>query len=477
MLRRKDLAKGRDLVLCSILLACFVVTEELQTKSKTNNSSEDKLTNVLNALAPDKSVLAVVNRTTKSHDDSKTKKKDILANVMNQLEPGQASSRYTDQTASAGQVTEVTEQPRDYDLSPHRRMEEPGSPRVINLPGMINVFGPPPKSRFAPPHRNPLHVLELPGATGHSQRENYEVVPPHFNSENIPVHFYPNVRPPEITGGHPQHLFLPFPKHEEGSLHARGLHHGIHGGFRGGLHGGFQSGFQGGFRGVLHGGFHGLQTDGLNEGLSGPLHGRFHESDGAGLSEEDRGAIDGYRVAGIAPFPHQGISEFSHFPSDSGVPLAAADQFGNGAGHVNIEGHEMGRFITMPSPSITHHPPKHLFEAGKEITLDNGREIDMNNEMHVVEHGHHRRYHPRIHVDDDNQYSHYDDHDNHGYIGDHGDDQVMDGPSDEGDSYDSHDADDSHGSPVSVADPEHVVHEHHSIEHHHHFGKHLPWLR
>ena len=436
MLRRRLLASGKIFILYLAVIASAIDLNEAKEKSKNNKASKYKLTSVLSALAPDKNVPAVLNRTKpNSNDDGKSKKKDILANVMNQLGTDQVRS-FSDQQNNDGQVTEVSEPPRDYDLTAHRRMEDAGAPRVINLPGMINVFGPPPKSRFSRPRQDPLHVLQMPELSGRSPRENYEVVPPQFNSENIPVHFYPNVRPPEITGGKPRHLFLPFPRRYEPGLHPRGLHSALHEGLHGGINGG------------LHGGFHG----GLNEAA---------DDDAVAVGNHE--GLDGYRVAGLAPFHHDVISEFAHLHPASGVPLAAADQFDDVGRHVNIEGHEMGRFITMPPPSITAHPPKHLFIPGKEVTLDNGREYNMNNEMHVVEHGHHRHHqHFHDHVDGDDHFSHYGDHDDHD--DDHGDDQVVVG-GDDGDSYDSH------GSPVSVADPEHVVHEHHNVEHHHHFGK------
>ena len=436
MLRRKDLACGRILIVYLAAVAGFLSELEANEKSRNKAVSKDKLTSVLSALAPDKNIPAVLNRTRPS-ELAKTKKKDVLANVMNQLGTGHVRG-FRDQASSNGQITEVSEPPREYDLNPQRRMEDSGSPRVINLPGMINVFGPPPKSRFARPRQDPLHILELPGLRGRSPHENYEVVPPHFNSENIPVHFFPNVQPPEVTGGKPRHIFLPFPKRFDSSLRARGLHGGFHGGVHGGLHG------------RLHGGFHGR------------FRSAFHEGAGNDVNDDDHDLDDGYRVSGLTPFHRQDISEFTRLPPESGVPLAAADQLDDTTGHVNVDGHEMGRFVAMPAPSIVEHPPKHIFEPGKEVTLDNGREIDMNNEMHVVEHGHHRQHH-HFHdqVEGDDQYGQYDDHYSH-----EDDDQVVGGEHpDDVESYEPH------GAPVSVADPEHVVHEHHNVEYHHHFGK------
>jgi len=420
MLRRSSLAFGGICLVYLAAFASFIVESEANENRKKKDSVKYKLTNVLTALAPETNVPAILNRTRPDYGES-TKKKDVLENAMSQLGPGQVRS-FADQSGSTGQVTEVSEPPREYDFSAQRRMEEPGSPRVINLPGMINVFGPPPKRGSARPPQDPLHILELPGLKGRSPHENYEVVPPHFNSENIPVHFYPNVQPPEVTGGKPRHIFMPFPKRYERPFHAEGLHGGYHQG--------------------LHGGFHSV----------------FHEGISDEATDDDRGPVDGYGIAGLSPFHHEDISEFSRLPPESGVPLA--DQIDDSTRHVNIDGNEMGRFLTMPAPSITSHPPKHVFEPGKEFTLDNGREIDMNNEMHVVEHGHHdhhHHFHDRIVGDE--PYPHYDDRDEHGegpVITDHPDDV---------------DAYESHGAPVSVADPEHVVHEHHNVEHHHHWVK------
>ena len=420
MSRRKRTSNRTDILLWFFVATGLVIFVGCKEKNVSNKPSKYKLTNVLSALAPDKNIPAVLNTTsTKAKKSEHSKKTDILENVMSQLGP----AKQNDISESVGQVSEVSEPARDFDLSAQRRMEDPGSPRVINLPGMINVFGPPPKRRFAPRPRDPLHVLEIPGLSRRSH-ENFEIVPPHFNSENIPVHFYPNVRSPEVTGGKPKHLFLPFPR--EYGLHSRGLHRGSHN--------------------------HIIDSD-----IAG-----FHDgSNGAGF--------EGYKIPRLSPL-HQ--TEYPSFPPDSGVPVAEDhlpfdhNEYRGDSSNVDVQGSELG-LVNLPAPKMFSHPPKHIFEGGKEVTLDNGKEYNMNNELHVVEHGQHHHHHQLPDMDhydhDDDQYVHDEDHDDHFHHSDYDDHGDVEGDNAD-DSYDSH------GSPIQIADPEHVVHEHHSVEHHHHLG-------
>ena len=461
MLRRKLLGHRKIFMLYIAIIAFVAIADKNADKNHVKKPSKYKLTNVLSALAPEKGSAKVVSTPTSSAHGTKkasdeSKKTDILANAMTQLQ-------------SDGQPQEVSEPPREYDLAAQRRMENPGEPRVINLPGMINVFGPPPKRGFQQPHHDPLHVLQLPGLSRRNGHDNYELVSPHFNSENIPVHFYPHVRAPEVTGGKPRHLFLPYPKDYGLGPHAGGLHGGMHGDFPGGLVGGLGGGLGGGFG---HG-LHGAGTDGF--GVAGLTP--FHDS---GIDH----TVSDMHLSGYTPFAP--IAD-DHLPEH--LPDQVQDYHDHDAGRVDIVGHEMGRFVKMPGPQIMIHPPKHVFEPGKELTLDNGHEFHMNNVMHVVQHGHHHRHHH--HDDDDDDYGHddhfshddhydhehdlhddhdveHDDHDivhdDHDIVHDDHGDRVVIAP-DDGDQYDSH------GSPVTIAEPENIVHEHHSVEHHHHWSE------
>ncbi len=409
--------------------------------------------------------------------DGSTKKNDILESVMNRL---------------GDTPTEVTEPPREYnELGQQHRNDDSGAAKIINLPGMVNVFGPPPKSFLQQQSHEPLHLLELPNAAkNRAVHSKFEVVPPQFDSERVPVHFFPHVRPTEITGGTPRHLFLPYPKHfglhppHLGGFH-QGFDEGLHGGFHGGFHDGFNegthgpllhNGFDGGFHDALGGGFNRLHDgfDGEFNHLHAGSHGEFNQLHG-GFHGGFHADENGFDLTGLSPLSHESIHtegfpyehnsehpDFTPYSHDDGPAVADSDiphysRFDSpypDSQHIDLRGHEMGNYFKIPAPQITRHLPKHIYLPGKEVTVGDEKEYNLNNEVHVVNHAHHHHHH---------NHDEHEDHDEH--IEDHDIPQGVQPYEDTDAPYVAHET------PITIGEPDHVVHEHHEIEHHHHLGE------
>ena len=135
--------------------------------------SKYNLSKVFNELQPDyePSQLQSIRRNT-------TKKFDILQQVYNKLEQNRGTNKN----------------------------------EMINLPGAIHVYGPPPVHHQPklPEAEEPYHVIATPHLTKFHSYHRLSAVPPGVNPDNFPFHFFSNKRPTEITGGQPQHLYLPY---------------------------------------------------------------------------------------------------------------------------------------------------------------------------------------------------------------------------------------------------------------------------
>lgn len=91
-----------------------------------------------------------------------------------------------------------------------------GKNEVINLPGAVHVYGPPPKSLTGIPQaEEPLNVVATPHLTKFHSFHKLNLMPLKFNGQIRPVHLYTNKRPMEINTGRTQHLFLPFTQKNE----------------------------------------------------------------------------------------------------------------------------------------------------------------------------------------------------------------------------------------------------------------------
>lgn len=135
--------------------------------------SKYNLSKVFNELQPDyePSQLQSIRRNT-------TKKFDILQQVYNKLEQNRGTNKN----------------------------------EMINLPGAIHVYGPPPVHHQPklPEAEEPYHVIATPHLTKFHSYHRLSAVPPGVNPDNFPFHLFSNKHPTEITGGQPQHLYLPY---------------------------------------------------------------------------------------------------------------------------------------------------------------------------------------------------------------------------------------------------------------------------
>jgi len=91
-----------------------------------------------------------------------------------------------------------------------------GKNEVINLPGAVHVYGPPPKSLVGIPQaEEPLNVVATPHLTKFHSFHKLNLMPLKFNGNIRPVHLYTNKRPLELNTGRTQHLFLPFTRKQD----------------------------------------------------------------------------------------------------------------------------------------------------------------------------------------------------------------------------------------------------------------------
>ena len=99
-----------------------------------------------------------------------------------------------------------------------------GRNEVITLPGVVNVYGPPPKSlgEGLPQAQEPLNVVASPHLTKFHSYHRFNLLPVTFRGGEVaPISLYPNRRPVEINTGRPKHLFLPFSPHRRRNPFAR----------------------------------------------------------------------------------------------------------------------------------------------------------------------------------------------------------------------------------------------------------------
>lgn len=86
-----------------------------------------------------------------------------------------------------------------------------GDKSVINLPGAVHVYGPPPADvPLMPQAQEPLNIVATPHLTKFHSFHSLNIVPPGFNAERRPLHLFTNRKPTEIMTGRARHVFLPF---------------------------------------------------------------------------------------------------------------------------------------------------------------------------------------------------------------------------------------------------------------------------
>ena len=85
-----------------------------------------------------------------------------------------------------------------------------GKNEVITLPGVVNVYGPPPKALGMPQAQEPLNIVASPHLTKFHSYHKFSLLPVTFRGEVNPINLYTNRKPVEVNTGRPKHLFLPF---------------------------------------------------------------------------------------------------------------------------------------------------------------------------------------------------------------------------------------------------------------------------
>ena len=85
-----------------------------------------------------------------------------------------------------------------------------GKNEVITLPGVVNVYGPPPKGLGIPQAQEPLNIIATPHLTKFRSYHKFNFLPVTFKGEVNPINLYTNRKPVEVNTGKPKHLFLPF---------------------------------------------------------------------------------------------------------------------------------------------------------------------------------------------------------------------------------------------------------------------------
>ena len=214
-------------VLCVLVLQCL-------------SASKTSIENALEVL--DKSTLPTNNATnhqrtkepsikSKNHEKSKTattkssqakgkKAKYNLTSVLTELQPDEMKSYEPSQNTSAHRNTT-----KKFDIlqQVYNRLansKNTGKTEYINLPGAINIYGPPPKGPTLPAAQEPLHVIATPHLSKFvtSRGSGLRPVPPGFNEERVPFHVMAGNRPREFFTGKPQHLFLPYQQHSRTSF-------------------------------------------------------------------------------------------------------------------------------------------------------------------------------------------------------------------------------------------------------------------
>ena len=496
------MSKRKDVRLFLVLLVLLGITRPNVCKlekskhgsdrvKKTNNPkhSKLKLVNVFEALEPDKN---------EKHNKSSNSNRGSAALL---------SSQQATEKRRAAKKNGILESVMTKLAS--------GRNEIINLPGAVNVFGPPPKNAFSKEAQQPVHIVAMPHLRGSHAVNDLTVVPPHFNTDGVPVHLYTNSKSPEISGGHPQEVFVPFPsRFTPGFNHFRHHHsfdtplqrfgNRIHRHFGANLQGPFVSngdqlhdvGIEGPLPKLpLEGDDHlpfaqqsALESQldklhGLGEShppidlnplrklqldpvldpavLPSPYTDRFHPVLDPGRFEGERiGEHLGERIGehlGERLDEHLPIDAAQHATEPVSVPLMASVNQ-----HENTE-----HFLPIQPKVIIDPPARHLYLPGKEMTVGS-KEYNLNNLVHLFQSAHQEPAVQDSHATDAMP----------GAMpgGIPGAIPLMIAPPTIADGeYDANGAlgngAEVEGPPVEIADPEHIYHEHHTTRYHHHLGK------